>query len=266
MGPTEPASAPATPGATPAPGIHGGPVTAPSSATVSPGSHDSPARDTPGTPAADAAALRSQLGHHPLLVAPELLGARLTSSAGPAVSVRITEVEAYGGIGEDPGSHAHRRRTDRNDAMFGRVGHAYVYFTYGMHWCLNVVAHEPGVAGAVLVRAGEVVAGHAAARQRRPSSRTDRDLARGPARLAAALGVTGDLDGIDLLDPASPLRLEAVGSTHDAWVDARREGAAIRSGPRTGVGGEGAARPWRFWLADEPTVSPHRPAAPRRRG
>jgi DNA-3-methyladenine glycosylase len=240
MGPTEPASTPGTP------------------VPDTPGA--------PGAPALDATALRSQLGHHPLLVAPELLGARLTSSAGSAVSVRITEVEAYGGVGEDPGSHAHRRRTDRNDAMFGPVGHAYVYFTYGMHWCLNVVAHEPGVAGAVLVRAGEVVAGRDVARQRRPSSRTDRDLARGPARLTAALGVTGDLDGIDLLDPASPLRLEAIGSTHDAWVDARREGAAIRSGPRTGVGGEGAARPWRFWLVDEPTVSPHRPAAPRRRG
>lgn len=207
---------------------------------------------------------RAQLGHHPLLVARELLGARLTSTIGSTVTVRITEVEAYGGLGEDPGSHANRRRTDRNDAMFGPVGHAYVYFTYGMHWCLNVVAHEPGVAGAVLVRAGEVEAGQATARQRRAAARNDRDLARGPARLAAALGVTGDLDGVDLLAPDGPLRLSEVGSLRDVWVEGRRAGQRILSGPRTGVAGEGAARPWRFWLADEPTVSPHRPASPRR--
>ena len=91
--------------------------------------------------------------------------------------------------------------------MFGPPGHAYVYFTYGMHWCLNVVAHPRGEAGAVLIRAGEVVAGLATARDRRPAARSDRDLARGPARLAAALGVTGTTDGVDLLDPDSPLRL-----------------------------------------------------------
>ena len=140
-------------------------------------------------------------------VAPRLLGSLLTSDLGSRVSVRITEVEAYAGIGQDPGSHAHRRRTPRNAAMFGPVGHAYVYFTYGMHWCLNVVVHPRGEAGAVLIRAGEVVTGQATARTRRPAARTDRDLARGPARLAAALGVTGDLDQVDLLDPSSPLRL-----------------------------------------------------------
>lgn len=211
--------------------------------------------------------VRAALAQHPLLVAPELLGAVLTSELGGAgpVTLRITEVEAYGGIGEDPGSHAHRRRTARNDAMFGPAGRAYVYFTYGMHWCLNVVAHTEGVAGAVLLRAGEVLAGHAAARLRRPAARTDRELARGPARLAAALGVTGEADGLDLIDPTSPMRLSGLGSTRGAWVDGRREGAAILSGPRTGVAGEGAGRPWRFWLADHPTVSPHRPAQPRRR-
>ncbi len=97
-------------------------------------------------------------------VAPRLLGAELTSDLGPRVSLRITEVEAYAGVGQDPGSHAHRRRTQRNAAMFGPPGHAYVYFTYGMHWCLNVVAHPEGEAGAVLIRAGEVVVGVAAAR------------------------------------------------------------------------------------------------------
>jgi DNA-3-methyladenine glycosylase len=208
---------------------------------------------------------RRALAHHPLLVAPELLGAHLTSTVGGPVVVRITEVEAYGGIGEDPGSHAHRRRTDRNDAMFGPVGHAYVYFTYGMHWCVNVVAHESDVAGAVLIRAGEVVSGHEQARLRRATARTDRELARGPARLAACLGITGDLDGTDLLDPRGVLQLSDLGSTAGAWVRGARDGTGILSGPRTGVAGDGAGRPWRFWLAGDPTVSPHRPAAVRRR-
>jgi DNA-3-methyladenine glycosylase len=186
-------------------------------------------------------------------VAPRLLGAVLVSDLGAHVALRITEVEAYAGVGQDPGSHAHRRRTPRNAAMFGPPGHAYVYFTYGMHWCLNIVAHPDGEAGAVLVRAGEVVAGLDTTRTRRPAARSDRDLARGPARLAAALGVTGEQDGVDLLDTAGPLRLEMPGT---AGV------APIASGPRTGVAGDGAPTPWRFWLEGEPTVSPHRPARP----
>jgi DNA-3-methyladenine glycosylase len=187
-------------------------------------------------------------------IAPRLLGAELTSDLGPRVIVRITEVEAYAGIGQDPGSHAHRRRTERNAAMFGPQGHAYVYFTYGMHWCLNVVAHPMGEAGAVLIRAGAVVAGLETARSRRSAARTDRDLARGPARLATALGVTGSVDGIDLLDRDSPLRLDlTVGGAARSAID---------SGPRTGVGGDGAPTPWRFWLSGDPSVSPHRPARP----
>ncbi len=230
---------------------------------------------------ADDDPVRALLAQHPTVVAPRLLGAVLTSDIVAVVSVRITEVEAYGGVGEDPGSHAHRRRTERNAAMFGPVGHAYVYFTYGMHWCLNVVAHEPGVAGAVLIRAGEVVEGHSVARARRPTARSDRDLARGPARLAAALGVTGDADGIDLLTTAGPLRLlmpdhpvgAAVGtpgtdtvvgatSTDRAEVAAGTGLArpAHAEGPRTGVAGAGAATPWRFWIPGDPTVSRHRPA------
>ncbi|MCU0300512.1 MAG: DNA-3-methyladenine glycosylase [Candidatus Nanopelagicales bacterium] len=201
---------------------------------------------------------RDRLARHPVLVAPELLGARLRSTLGATepVVVRITEVEAYGGVGEDPGSHAHRRRTPRNAVMFGEVGHAYVYFTYGMHWCLNVVAHEPGVAGGVLIRAGAVEEGRAVALARRTTARSDRELARGPARLAATLGVTGADDGIDLLDPGSPLSLTLPGP-----VDRGPHAA----GPRTGVAGDGAATPWRFWLVDEPSVSPHRAAAPRSR-
>ena len=187
-------------------------------------------------------------------IAPSLLGALLVSNIGAPVTLRITEVEAYAGIGQDPGSHAHGRRTERNAAMFGPPGHAYVYFTYGMHWCLNVVVHPADAAGAVLLRAGEIVEGLGAARARRPAARTDRDLARGPARLAQALGVTGEQNGIDLLDPTSTLRLIAL--TDPA------PGRLIASGPRTGVAGAGAPTPWRFWLDGDPTVSPHRPARP----
>ena len=202
----------------------------------------------------DPGTLATLLSDDPAKVAAHLLDGWLISELGERVALRITEVEAYGGVGQDPGSHAHRRRTPRNAAMFGPVGHAYVYFTYGMHWCLNVVAHQPSVAGAVLIRAGEVHEGLATARSRRPTARRDVDLARGPARLAAALGVSGAQDGADLLDPGAELRL----------LPARTPApvARVRSGPRTGITGAGAVTPWRFWLAGEPSVSPHRPARP----
>ena len=191
----------------------------------------------------------------PEVVAPRLLGSQIISDvADERVILRITEVEAYGGVGEDPGSHAFRRQTPRNATMFGPAGHAYVYFTYGMHWCLNVVTGPDGSASAVLIRAGEVIEGLDVARGRRASTRHDRDLARGPARLTTALGVTGTLDGVDLLANASPLRL----------VLPRRPLPVAVRGPRTGVSGAGAHTPWRF-AADHPTVSPYRPAAPRSR-
>jgi DNA-3-methyladenine glycosylase len=191
------------------------------------------------------------LGGRVAEVAPRLLGAIIRANG---VAVRLTEVEAYEGE-SDPGSHAFRGRTPRTEVMFGPPGRAYVYFTYGMHWCLNVVCGPDGVASAVLLRAGEVIEGEDLARARRPGS-NDRDLARGPARLTKALAIDGDYGGADLLDPASPLRLTA-GEPVD-------EGA-VRVGPRVGVGGAGAVTPWRFWLAGEPTVSVYRPAVPRRR-
>jgi DNA-3-methyladenine glycosylase len=193
-------------------------------------------------------------------VAPGLLGAHLRVG-GPdgVVVVRLTEVEAYRGA-DDPGSHAFRGRTRRNDAMFEAGGVLYVYFTYGMHHCVNVVCGPAGEGSAVLLRAGEIVAGRDAARARRSSGRQgsllrDADLARGPARLAGALGLTLADDGMplvpggraDLLVPSSPP--EAVGR-----------------GPRVGVagpGGEAAGFPWRFWLPGEPTVSLYRAARPR---
>jgi DNA-3-methyladenine glycosylase len=184
--------------------------------------------------------------------APALLGCVVTAGG---VSIRLTEVEAYGGVGADPGSHAHRGPTARNAAMFGPAGLLYVYFTYGMHWCANVVTGSPGEGSAVLLRAGEVVAGHELARSRRTRC-TDRDLARGPARLAQALGLDRSADGTDLLDGSGPALLSP-GPPVDPTL--------LRSGPRTGVA-RGHETPWRFWIEGEPTVSPYRRHVPKRRG
>ena len=191
-----------------------------------------------------------------LEVAPDLLGAtvRHVSPAGP-VAVRLTEVEAYAGE-DDPGSHAFRGRTPRTAVMFGPPGRVYVYFTYGMHWCMNLVCGPEGEASAVLLRAGEVVEGVDLATSRRASARTPRELARGPARMTVALGIDGSHDGADATDPASCLTVHAA---------AGRDGQVVRTGPRVGVAGDGAGHPWRFWLADQPSVSAYRAAVSRRR-
>ena len=184
-----------------------------------------------------------------------LLGCRV---AAGGVVIRLTEVEAYSGVGLDAASHAHRGRTPRTEVMFGPPGYAYVYFTYGMHWCLNVVCGPEGQAGAVLLRAGEVVDGVEAARERR-RVRDDRDLARGPARLAQALGVDGRATGTSMVDGSGPVSLESPDP-------APPPGVAVRCGPRVGVAAE-PDREWRFWLAGEPTVSAYRRHVPRpRRG
>jgi DNA-3-methyladenine glycosylase len=201
--------------------------------------------------------LTSLLARPALEVAPRLLGALLTHD-GPAgrVTVRLTEVEAYDGA-NDPGSHAYRGRTRRNAVMFGPPGVLYVYFSYGMHWCANVVCGPSGRAAAVLLRAGEVVDGTGTARARRPSATSDRDLARGPARLTSALALDGSHDGTPLT--GGPVVLQP-----------RRRSvprSAIGRGPRVGVGGDGGDGdrfPWRFWLLHDPTVSAYRPALPRR--
>jgi DNA-3-methyladenine glycosylase len=189
-------------------------------------------------------------------VAPGLLGCVLEhESPEGLVAVELTEVEAYNGE-EDPASHAYRGRTPRNAVMYGPAGYAYVYFTYGMHFCVNVSCMPPGTASAVLLRAGQVIDGEELARLRRPVKGPDRDLARGPARLCQALGIDRALNGVDFCDPASPLRLR----TRIRPV----EGKAIRTGPRVGVSA-GATVPWRFWLDGEPSVSAYRPWVPRRR-
>jgi DNA-3-methyladenine glycosylase len=136
--------------------------------------------------------------------------------------------------------------------MFGAAGHAYVYFTYGMHYCVNVVCGPPGLARAVLLRAGEVVRGAEIAAARRPGS-TRRDLARGPARLTKALAISRAHDAADLTEVTSPLRLGPGCPVPDG---------AARTGPRVGVAA-GGALPWRFWIAEEPTVSVYRPAVRR---
>jgi DNA-3-methyladenine glycosylase len=192
-----------------------------------------------------------------LEVAPDLLGRILvrTTPDGP-VAVRLTEVEAYDGP-NDPGSHAYRGRTARNDVMFGPPGHVYVYFTYGMWFCMNLVCGTEGRASAVLLRAGEVVEGAEHARKRRLSARNDKELAKGPARLATALGVDRALDGTDACASGeTPLRM----LTGSAVAPDQ-----VLNGPRTGVAGDGGVHPWRFWVADDPTVSPYRAHAPRRR-
>jgi DNA-3-methyladenine glycosylase len=191
-------------------------------------------------------------------VAPALLGRVIEhETAEGLVAVRLTEAEAYAGT-LDAASHAYRGPTRRNDVMFGPPGHAYVYFTYGMHFCVNLVCMGSGTAAAVLLRAGRVITGVPLARARRGlggGATAERDLARGPARLCQALGIDRALNGADVCDPESPLRART-----GEPVPQR----AIRYGPRTGVRGA-ADVPWRYWVAGEPTVSPYRPHVPRAR-
>lgn len=184
----------------------------------------------------------------PLDVAPALLGKLLVHGERAG---RIVEVEAYRGE-TDPASHAFRGRSARNATMFGRAGLLYVYLSYGMHWCANVVCGPEGIASAVLLRALEPVAGldemRAARATRRRDGRTpaDRDLCRGPANLTCALGIEKVHDATDLVD----------GTTHAAGpvlVDdgtPSPEGAPAR-GPRVGIS-RATELEWRFWLAGSP--------------
>jgi len=222
-------------------------------------------------------------------VAPDLLGCVLWHDSPAArVAVRLVEVEAYQGAG-DPASHAFRGQTPRNGVMFGPPGHVYVYFTYGMHFCANLVCQPPGQAEAVLLRAGEVVAGEELAAERRlrengraaGNGRPLRtvDLARGPARLCQALGIDRGLDGADVCEPGSPLGIGpgqqpagappapvvATGSAAPVLAptgSAASGQAHIRTGPRVGVS-QAADRPWRYWLAGDEHVSLYRPSKPR---
>lgn len=189
--------------------------------------------------------IRGMLERPSAEVAPLLLGWRLTHTTNEgAVTVELTEVEAYAGEA-DPASHAGRGRTPRSGIMYGPAGRLYVYFSYGMHWCANVVVGPEGEASAVLLRAGRVVEGHELARARRGPRISDRGLARGPACLTQALGIGRAHNGADLVD----------GSALALAPGARAP--ATSQGPRVGVT-LAADVPWRFWTTGDETVSAYK--------
>lgn len=174
-------------------------------------------------------------------MAPDLLGTLLVH--GGRVG-RIVEVEAYCGA-EDPGSHAYRGPTPRTRVMFGPPGHLYVYFSYGMHWCANVVCGRDGEAGAVLLRAVAPVSGVEAMRAVRPRARRDVDLTSGPAKLCQAFGIDGSFDGADL-------------ARSDRGVHLASDGEPLPVAPAisTRIGlSAGADLPWRWYLPGDPFVS-----------
>ena len=193
-------------------------------------------------------------------VAPDLLGCVIAHETPEGlVAVMLTEAEAYEGE-SDPASHAYRGQNARNAVMFGPPGHVYVYFTYGMHFCMNLVCQRDGGASAVLLRAGRVTDGVPLATARRAkrlarAAPREVDLARGPARLCEALAVDLSHDGVDAVDPASPLRALAAPAPVPA--------ASISHGPRVGIS-RATDVPWRFWITGDPTVSPYRAYAARR--
>lgn len=177
-----------------------------------------------------------------------LLGCHLAADRpdGPVV-VRLVELEAYRGA-DDPAAHSYRGRTARNAVMFGPPGHLYVYFVYGMHFCANISCLPNGQAGAVLLRAAEVVSDVDLARRYRPTARSDAELARGPGRLATLLGLGREHNGLDLMDCSSPVRL-----LRGDPVSPER----VHTGPRVGVAAA-HDRPWRFWVDGSPAVSAYR--------
>ena len=187
----------------------------------------------------------------PVELAPLLLNKLLVlrgSADGPRRAVRIVEVEAYRGQ-LDPASHARRGPTARNATMFGRGGHLYVYFTYGMHWCANVVCWPAGRAGAVLLRALAPMVGVESMVAARGMVKAPRDVAGGPARLCQALGITGADGGADLTDPGAPL-----GILDDGTPPPPRPAVSGRVGIRRAT-----TNPWRWWVPGDPHVSPGRP-------
>jgi DNA-3-methyladenine glycosylase len=196
---------------------------------------------------------RSDLLGNPVTVAPWLLNKVLVRGDRAG---RIVEVEAYHGA-NDAASHAYRGETPRTAIMFGPPGFLYVYFTYGMHWCANVVCGPDGEASAVLIRALAPLTGLDEMWQARPAARLERDLCNGPAKLCQALGITGADNGTDLLAPGRGARTKgraaAAGETRlldDGTPPPRRPGR----GPRIGIK-VATEKPWRFWVEGDPSVS-----------
>ena len=188
-------------------------------------------------------------------VAPRLLGGVIVHRG---VGVRLTEVEAYTGA-DDPASHAYRGQTARNAAMFAGPGHIYVYLSYGIHRAANIVTAPAGTAAGVLLRAGEVVAGHEVARRRRPGV-ADARLASGPGNLGRVLDLRLELSGRRFDLGHHPLDLLELGGEDDPrllFVPAPAVAHDPGRGPRVGVGAA-HDRPWRFWIPGDPTVSKYR--------
>jgi len=180
-----------------------------------------------------------------LELAPDLLNKLLVrTDDGPRLAARIVEVEAYRGA-DDPGSQAYRRRTPRNATMFGPPGHLYVYFSYGNHWCMNVVGGPGEQPHAVLLRAAAPLAGVDTMRDRRAAARRDRDLCAGPGRLGQAFGVDRSHDGLDLV--RGEMRI-----VDDGVAPPTKPGVSARIGL---AAGKGEALPYRFYVAGDDNVS-----------
>jgi DNA-3-methyladenine glycosylase len=194
---------------------------------------------------------RSFFDREPDVVARDLMGCTVESrSEAGVVRIRLVEVEAYAGE-SDPASHAWRGPTPRTQVMYGHPGHSYVYFSYGMHWALNVVCLGEGTAAGVLLRAGEVVEGLEIARGRRRAGTADLRLASGPANLAAALGLDAAWNGLDVTSPLSPLLLRS---------GQLRPDESVITAPRVGIT-RAVDTPWRFLVAGDRHVSSPRPRA-----
>lgn len=160
------------------------------------------------------------------------------------LAVRVVEVEAYAGA-EDAGSHGFRGLTKRNATMFGPPGHLYVYFTYGMHWCLNPVCGDVGEPVAVLIRGLAPLTGVDQMRALRPAARRDLDLCNGPAKLCQALGIDGAFDGADLVTGAGGVTI-----IDDGTPPPPEPVVTTRIGITQAVD-----EPWRWYVRDDPHVS-----------
>lgn len=214
----------------------------------------------------DSAQLAALFDSHATELAPALLGCELTvTTAEGSVRVRLTELEAYGDQGEDPGAHSYNGKTMRNASLFGPPRHTYVYLNYGIHRCLNFACHAEGIAGGVLLRSCEVIEGWDLAIQRRGGRDTGAKLLSGPGRLGQGLGITLPMD-------ATALRIDQRGERTQIPDDQQAAqfvleppetplaAERIRSGPRVGVSGPGGGGvfPWRYWIAGDPSVSVYR--------
>lgn len=188
-------------------------------------------------------------------VARDLIG-KLLVRRDEGLAARIVETEAYSQ--HDPACHAYQRKTLRNAPLYGPPGHAYVYRSYGIHWCLNTATGTDGIAAGVLIRAAQACEGEEVMQARRQNS-TARDLLRGPARLTVAFGIDGSFSGADVCAERNP-------GTRDGVLTYADDGVrpVVASGPRVGVS-RAADWPWRFWLRGSRLVSPYSrsPRAPK---